>query len=125
MVTPAHPVGWPTMCVGPGLDSGRVERWREKAAGRGQGVEASNSTVDDGHDLKSGVSLRDDRSRLSAKLGNAAPALDLGSGRSERTFGLTGARGHGALLAGRMLPLNAQRGPDDGVELEEEKQGQD
>lgn len=113
------------MCVGPGLDSGRVERWREKAAGRGQGVPASRSMVDDRDDLKSGVSLRDDRSRLSAKLGNAAPALDLGSGRRERTFGCTGALGHGALLAGRMLPLNAQRGPDDGLELEEEKQGQD
>ena len=107
MVTAAHPDGWPIMWVEPGLDSGRVERWREKAAGRGQGVPASRSMVDDRYDLKSGVSLHDDRSRLSAKLGNAAPALHLGSGWSERTLSLTGALGHGAFLAGHMLPLNA------------------
>jgi hypothetical protein len=95
------------MCVVPGLDSGRVKRWRERAAGRGQGVPASRGMVDDRDDLKSGVSLHDDRSRLSAKLCNAAPALDLGTGWSERTLSFTGALGHGALLAGRMLPLNA------------------
>jgi hypothetical protein len=112
------------MCVGPGLDSGRVKRRREKSAGRGQGIPASRGMVDDGHELKRGVNLGDDGSRLSAKLGNAAPALDLRSGRTERTFGRARALRHGALLARSMLPLEAHRGPDDGVELEEEKQTQ-
>jgi hypothetical protein len=102
-----------------------VERSRERAVGRDHGVQASSGTVDDGLELKYEVSLRDHRSWLSAKLRDAAPTFDLCSGGSERPFGWTGALGHGALLAGSMLPLQAQRGPDDGVELEEEKEAQD
>ena len=81
--------------------------------------------VEERGELERLIGMGGHRSRLSTGLGNAAPTLDLRSGRSERPFGRTGALGHGALLAGHMLPLKAQRGPDDGVELEEEKQGQD
>lgn len=75
------------MCVGPGLDSGRVERWREKTAGRGQGIQAFNSTKDDRHELKRGVNLRDDGSWLGTELGDCTPALHRGSGGSKRAFG--------------------------------------
>lgn len=112
------------MDVGPGLDSGRVERWSENASGGALRFETQMCPVDERHELERLIDLGDHRNRLSAKLGNGAPALDLGSGRSERTFSWPGALGHGALLARRVLRLEAQRGPDDGIELEEEKQGQ-
>lgn len=80
--------------------------------------------MDDRDELKGGVKLRDDRSRLSAKLGNTARTFDLGSGRSDRALGWIGALRHAALLAGHMLLFKAKRGPDHGVELKEEQQGQ-
>jgi hypothetical protein len=112
------------MCLGPGLDSGRVERWGENASGGAQRIRAWMCAVEERDELERSIDLGDHRSRLSTKLGNAARTVDLGSGRSERPFGWTEALGHGALLAGHMLPFEAQRGPDDGVELEEEEQGQ-
>ncbi len=82
-------------------------------------------TVEEGNELEGVITVGEHRRRLSAELGNGALALDLSPGWSERTFGWTGALGHGALLARRMLPPKAQRGPEDGVELQQEEQGQD
>jgi len=112
------------MAVEPGSDSGRVERWRESAAGWDQSLQASLGTVDQRDELKYRLNLGDDRRRLGAKLANGAPTVHLGSNRGQRAFGRAGTPRHRALRARRVLPLKAERGPDDWVELEKEEEGQ-
>ncbi|MBA3894380.1 MAG: hypothetical protein H0X69_11915 [Gemmatimonadales bacterium] len=80
--------------------------------------------MDEGNELERFVNLRDHWRGLGAELGNGAATFDLGSGGRECTSCRTGPLGHGALRA-RMLALKTERRPDNGVELEEEKQGQD
>ncbi len=71
------------------------------------------------------VELSDDRRGLSAKLGNRAPALNLGSGGSEDTLIRIGTLRHGTLRACSMLSLQAESGPQNRVQLQEEEQCQD
>ena len=104
-----------------GLDSRRVERGGENASRSVQRIRTWMCTVEEGNELEGVITVGEHRRRLSAKLGDGALALDLGPGWSERTLGWTGALGHRALLARRMLPPKTQRGPKDGVELQEKE----
>ncbi len=81
--------------------------------------------VDQRYQLKGLVELSDDRRGLGTKLGDGTPTSELGSRGSQGAFGGAGALRHGALRARGVLPVEAERGPDNGVELEEEKQRQD
>ncbi len=70
------------------------------------------------------VNLGNYRSRLGAKLRDTTPILSLGSGGHERAFGRGRLLGHRAFLARGMFPLKTQGGPDDGIELKKEQEGQ-
>jgi len=71
------------------------------------------------------VELRDHRRGLRAKLGNRTPALNIGPGGGEDALIGIGALGHGTLRACRMLSLQAEGSPDNGVELQDQKQSQE
>lgn len=71
------------------------------------------------------VELRDHRRGLRAKLGNRTPALNIGPGGGEDALIGIGALRHGTLRACRMLSLQAEGSPDNGVELQEEEQSQE
>ena len=69
--------------------------------------------------------MHDHGSRLGTQLGNRAAPVDVGSRWQEGP--VCGGRpvGHGAFGAGRLIPLKAQRRSQDGVELQQQQEGQD
>lgn len=77
-----------------------------------------------GGEPKQFADLGNDRRRLGTKLGDGAIAFDLGSGSRQGTLGRIGALGHVAPRGRGVRSLQADRGPDHGVELEQEKQSQ-
>lgn len=80
--------------------------------------------MDERYQLKGLLEVSDDRGGLGTKLGDGTPARDLGTGRSHATFGGAGVLGHGALRARGVLLLEAERRPQNRVELEDEEQRQ-
>jgi hypothetical protein len=73
--------------------------------------------VDDRHELKDLPQLGDDGRGLGAKLCDGAPAWDLIANWGDYRSWVGGPLGHGTFRTRGPLSLEAQRGPDDGVEL--------
>jgi len=73
----------PAMAVGPGSDSGRVERWRQNAGRSIERIPPGWRTVDNIDELKDLSELGDNRRRLGAKLSDSAFARHLGAGRGD------------------------------------------
>jgi hypothetical protein len=71
------------MAVGPGSDSGRVERWRQNAGRSIEGIPPGRRAVDDRHELEDVPQLGDDGRRLGAQPCDSAPAWHLGSGSGD------------------------------------------
>lgn len=107
-----------------GLDSGRVERRGQGPAGSAGLHQEKLLAGGKRLKLKCLVHLGDRWSRLRAELREAA-ATHLDPRGSQGTLGGRRAYRHQALPAGRLLPLEAERRPDDRVELKEEEQRQD
>jgi hypothetical protein len=68
------------MAVGPGSDSGRVERWRQNAGWSIEGIPPGGGTVNDRHELKDLPQLGNDGRRLGAHLCDSAPPWHLVAG---------------------------------------------
>jgi hypothetical protein len=73
----------PAMAVGPGSDSGRVERWRQNAGRSIERIPPGGRAVDDRHKLKDLPQLGDDGCRLGAQLCDSATAWHLVSGSGD------------------------------------------
>ena len=71
------------MAVGPGSDSGRVERWRQNAGRSIERIPPGWRTVDTSDDLKDLCELGDNGRRLGAKPCDSAFAWHLGAGRGD------------------------------------------
>jgi hypothetical protein len=71
------------MAVGPGSDSGRVERWRQNAGRSFERIPPRGRAVDERDDLKHLLQLPDDRRRLGTELCDSAPARHLDSDRGD------------------------------------------
>jgi hypothetical protein len=114
----------PAMAEGPESDSRRVERCRQNA-GRSIGrIPPGGRTVDNRDDLKCLAELSDHGCGLGTERCKVACAGHLGAGRgNDRSWG-GGPLRHGAFGGRGPVHCNAQRGPDDGIELQDHEEGE-
>jgi hypothetical protein len=71
------------MGVGPGSDSGRVERWRQNAGRSIERIPPGWHGVADRENLKGLPQLDDGRRRLGTELCHSTPTCHLSSGRGD------------------------------------------
>lgn len=74
------------------------------------------------NELEGLIDFSESRCWRRAKLGKRASAFNIGPPRRQRAVGSRRMPGHGALLARGVLSRQAERGPEDRIELEDQKE---